>query len=81
MANSTISPMKHIKITNYTTKDWLKQVAAMMAMVVIVQMLFRSLKDEEWMHAAGHLIGFVGWTLIYFRIMKNLKKKNPQDQI
>lgn len=71
--------MNHFKITDYTTQDWIKQVIAMMAIMVMAQMLFQSLTEKDWPHAIGHLIGIMGWAVIYVRMMKKLRNKNPQD--
>ena len=62
--------MKNFRITSYTTSDWLKQ---------LVLMLIASLSHGHYVYAAGHALGMAGWAVIYLRMMRRLRDRNPQD--
>lgn len=70
--------MKEIKITNYTTKDWLKQFGSMFCSLFLAQWAFHAFKDGDWFHGTMHCLGAVGWLLIYLRINREIRRKNPQ---
>ena len=71
--------MTHRKITDYTTKDWLKQMGSMFCFLILGQAFFRKLFAGDYLVACGWLLGAAGWAIIYFQIMKGIEKKNPQE--
>ena len=72
--------MKNFKITNYTTKDWLKQIGAMFCIIMLGQFTFRSILDnEDYISAFVGIVGIVGWGIVYHIIMKEIRKRNPQE--
>ena len=71
--------MKHIKITNYTTQDWLKQMGTFFCSMALAQAFLRKLLAGDYLTACGWLLGAVGWLIIYLQIMKGIEKKNPQE--
>ena len=71
--------MGHYKITDYTVTDWLKQAACLMAVIRLGRMLVESTAEGNYAYAIGHALGMAGWIVIYLRIMKDLRLRNPQD--
>ena len=72
--------MKNFKITNYTTKDWLKQMGAMFCIIMLGQFTLRSILDnEDYISAFMGIVGIVGWGIVYHIIMKEIRKRNPQE--
>ena len=71
--------MRHYKITDYTVTDWLKQAASLMAIILLGRMLVESTAKGDYAYAMRHALGLAGWIVIYFRIMKDLRLRNPQD--
>ena len=72
--------MKNIKITNYTTKDWLKQMGSMFCIIMLGQFAFRSIIDsKDYFSAFIAIVGIVGWGIVYHIIMKDIRKRNPQE--
>lgn len=71
--------MRHYKITDYTITDWLKQSASLMAIILLGRMLVESTAKGNYAYAMGHALGMAGWIVIYLRIMKDLRLRNPQD--
>ena len=72
--------MKNIKITNYTTKDWLKQMGAMFCIIMLGQFAFRSIfNSKDYSCAFIAIVGIVGWGIVYHIIMKDIRKRNPQE--
>ena len=71
--------MRHYKITDYTVTDWLKQAACLMAVILLGRMLVESTAKGNYAYAIGHALGLAGWIVIYLRIMKDLRLRNPED--
>ena len=72
--------MKDFKITNYTTKDWLKQMGTMFCIIMLGQFALRSILDnEDYISAFVGIVGIVGWGIVYHIIMKEIRKRNPQE--
>jgi len=72
--------MKEIKITNYTTKDWVKQSSVMLCIVILTQFTILSfLDDKDYIAALMGIVGIVGWGIVYHIIMKEIRKRNPQE--
>ena len=69
--------MKQIKITNYTTKDWLKKSATMFCIILLGTFTTLSIKDEK-DYVAGLFgsLGLAGWFIVYYIILKDIRKKN-----
>ena len=69
--------MKQIKITNYTTKDWLKQIATMFCINLLGTFIILSIKDDK-DYVAGFfgVLGLAGWFIVYHIILKDIRKKN-----
>jgi len=72
--------VKHIKITNYTTWDWLKQFGSMFCSLFLAQWAFRSFMEGDWLQGVMHCLGTAGWMLIYLRINREIQRKNPQEK-
>lgn len=72
--------MRNIKITNYTTKDWLKSIGVMFCIMSLGQFTIHLiLDDKDYIGAFMGIVGIVGWGIVYHIIMENIRKKNPQD--
>ena len=71
--------MGHYKIKDYTVTDWLKQAACLMAVILLGRMLVESTAEGNYADAIRHALGLAGWIVIYLRIMKDLRLRNPQD--
>ena len=71
--------MRHIKITDYTISDWMKQAGVLMVLAILARMTITSVARENYVHAIAHTLGLAGWIMIYFRMMKGLRERNPQD--
>jgi len=72
--------MKDIKITNYTTKDWLKQMGVMFCIIMLGQFTLRSaLDNKDYISTFIGIVGIVGWSIVYHNIMKGIRKRNPQE--
>ena len=71
--------MKQIKITNYTTRDWLKQMGVLFCLMALAQASFREFIAGNYLVACGFLLGAAGWTIIYLLVMKDIEKRNPQE--
>ncbi|MGN1256922.1 MAG: hypothetical protein ACI4UA_07145 [Bacteroidaceae bacterium] len=71
--------MKHFRITSYTTSDWLKQLALLLVLCLLGRLLIASLSHGHYVYAAGLSLGMAGWAVIYLRMMRRLRDKNPQD--
>lgn len=69
--------MKQIEITNYTTKDWLKQIGAQFCIMLLGVFTLLSFKDDK-DYVAGFfgLLGIAGWAIVYYIILKDIRKKN-----
>lgn len=69
--------MKQIKITNYTTKDWLKQIATMFCISLLGTFTILSIKDEkDYVAGLFGILGLAGWFIVYYIILKDTRKKN-----
>ncbi len=73
--------MKEMKITNYTTKDWLKQMGCMLCFIFLGQWAFRAFIEGDWFHGLLHSLGAIGWMLIYLYINKSIERKNPREVV
>ena len=73
--------MKEIKITNYTTKDWLRQMGSMFPFLFLGQWAIRAFMESDWFHGLMHSLGAFGWLLIYLRINREIHRKNLQDEV
>jgi hypothetical protein len=72
--------MKEIKITNYTTKDWLKQIAVGFCIISLGNFAIRSfIDDKDYIDGVVGIVGVVGWFFVYNFINKDIQKRNPQD--
>ena len=71
--------MRHIKFTDYTISDWMKQAGVLMVLAILARMTITSVARENYVHTIGHTLGLAGWIMIYFRLMKKLRERNPQD--
>ena len=71
--------MKEIKITNYTTKDWLKETGSMFCAVFLGTQAVRTFVEGDWIHGLMHSLGALGWMLIYLRLNREVHEKNPQE--
>jgi hypothetical protein len=72
--------MKNVKITNYTTKDWLKQMGVGFCIISLGMFAIRSfLDDRNYIAGIAGLMGFVGWCVVYHILMKDIEKRNPQE--
>ncbi len=71
--------MKDIKITNYTTKDWLKGMGSIFCFIFLGNQAVRSFIEGDWLHGLMFSLGALGWMLIYLRVNKEIRKKNPQE--
>lgn len=71
--------MNHRKITNYTTKDWARQMGIMFCFLILGQAFIRKLVAGDYILACGFLMGTVGWMIVYLQITKAIEKKNPQE--
>ena len=67
------------KITNYTTKDWLKQMGVGFCIISLGMYAIRSfLDDRNYIAGIAGLVGFVGWCVVYQILMKDIEKRNPK---
>ena len=72
--------MKNVKITNYTTKDWLKQMGVGFCIIGLGMFAIRSfLDDRNYIASIAGLMGFAGWCVVYHILMKDIEKRNPQE--
>ncbi len=71
--------MKEIKITNYTTMDWLKGMGSMLCFIFLAQQAIRAFVEGDWFHGLMQSLGAIGWMLIYLRLNKEIREKNPQE--
>ena len=72
--------MKDIKITNYTTKDWVKHSSVMLCIVILTSFTTLSIfNDKDYIGAFMGIVGIVGWGIVYHIIMKEIRKRNPQE--
>lgn len=71
--------MKNFWITSYTTSDWLKQLVLLLVLCLLGRLLIASLSHGHYVYAAGHALGMAGWAMIYLRMMRRLRDRNPQD--
>ena len=71
--------MKHIKITNYTIKDWARQMGTMFCFLTLGQAFIRKLVAGDYILACGFLLGAAGWMIVYLQITKAIEKKNSQE--
>ena len=69
--------MKQIKITNYTTKDWLKKSATMFCIILLGIFTTLSFKDEkDYVAGLFGILGLAGWFIVDYIILKDIRKKN-----
>ena len=69
--------MKQIKITNYTTKDWLKKSATLFCIILLGIFTTLSFKDEkDYVAGLFGILGLAGWFIVYYIILKDIRKKN-----
>ena len=73
--------MKEIKITNYTTKDWLKGMGSMFCFIFLGQWAIRAFVESDWFHGLMLSLGALGWMLIYLRLNREVREKNPQEEV
>ncbi len=73
--------MKEIKITNYTTMDWLKQMGSIFCFIFLGQWAIRAFMESDWFHGLMNSLGALGWLLIYLRINREIDKKNPREEV
>ena len=72
--------MKEIKITNYTTNDWVKQMAVGFCIIGLGNFAIRSfIDDKDYIACVAGIVGVVGWIIVYNFINKDIQKRNPQD--
>ena len=72
--------MKHRKITNYTTKDWLKQMGILLCLNGLGIYAFRScFTNNDYVSTFACAVGAAGWAIVYFIFMKDIDKRNPLD--
>ena len=72
--------MREMKITNYTTRDWLKQMGSLFCFLAVAQCAFLVFQEGNWYFGIMFCLGAVGWMIIYTHINKNIEKKNPQEE-
>ncbi len=73
--------MKEIKVTNYTTKDWLRQMGSMFCFLFLGQWAIRAFMESDWIRGLMDSLGVLGWMLIYLRINREIHRKNPQEEV
>ena len=73
--------MREMKITNYTTRDWLKKFGSFLCAVLLGQWTFLAFKEGDWYYGIMLCLGAVGWILVHIHINKSIEKKNPQEEI
>ncbi|MGN0232847.1 MAG: hypothetical protein ACI4B5_00305 [Bacteroidaceae bacterium] len=71
--------MKHFKITDYKTSDWFRQFSALLVICLLGRLLFTSVISGHYAYAAGHALGLAGWFMVYLRMMRTLRERNPQN--
>ncbi|MBQ5937653.1 MAG: hypothetical protein IJL50_07430, partial [Bacteroidaceae bacterium] len=72
--------MKNVKITNYTTKDWLKQMGVGFCIIGLGMFAIRSfLDDKDYIASIAGLVGLAGWCVVDYILRKDIEKRNPQE--
>ncbi len=72
--------MKNVKITNYTTKDWLKQMGVGFCIIGLGMFAIRSfLDDKDYIASLAGLVGLAGWCVEDYILQKDIEKRNPQE--
>ena len=72
--------MKNVKITNYSTKDWLKQMGVGFCIIGLGMFAIRSfLDDKDYIVSIAGLVGLAGWCVVDYILQKDIEKRNPQE--
>ena len=72
--------MKHRKIVNYTTKDWLKGMGVWFCLTGLGMYAFHScFTNKDYVSSFICVVGIVGWAIVYFILQKDIDKRNPLD--
>ncbi len=72
--------MKNVKITNYTTKDWLRQMGVGFCIIGLGMFAIRSfLDDKDYIASIAGLVGLAGWCVVDYILWKDIEKRNPQE--
>ena len=66
--------MRNWKVVS--TGDWAKMMGAMFCCILLGQSSLREFLRGEYVEAVYHLLGIVGWVIIYLMIVKRIDRRN-----